>query len=45
MSLARVASIALFLLTEKTVPWGDWMSRLGGALLVVWGVANLARVI
>ena len=45
MSLAWVGAIALFVLVEKTVPWGDWMSRLGGALLVVWGVANLARVL
>jgi predicted metal-binding membrane protein len=45
MSLVWVGAIALFVLMEKTVPWGDWMSRLGGALLVVWGVANVARVI
>jgi hypothetical protein len=29
---------------EKTMPWGDWISRLGGVLLVVWGVANLVRI-
>jgi len=45
MNLAWVGAIALFILLEKTMPWGDWMSRFGGALLVVWGVANLARVI
>jgi predicted metal-binding membrane protein len=45
MNLAWVGAIALFVLMEKTMPWGDWISRLGGALLVMWGVANLARVI
>jgi predicted metal-binding membrane protein len=45
MNFAWVGAIALFVLMEKTMPWGDWMSRLGGALLVVWGVANLAWVI
>jgi len=45
MSLAWVGAIALFVLLEKTMPWGNWMSRLGGALLVVWGVTNLVRMI
>ena len=44
MNLAWVGAIALFVLTEKTMPWGDWMGRLGGALLVVWGVVNLVRM-
>jgi predicted metal-binding membrane protein len=44
MSLTWVGAIALFVLVEKTIPWGDWMSRIGGALLVVWGVANLVRM-
>jgi len=45
MNLAWVGAIALFVLMEKTMPWGDWMSRFGGALLVVWGVVNLVRMI
>jgi predicted metal-binding membrane protein len=45
MNLAWVGAIALFVLMEKTMPWGDWMRRLGGGLLVVWGVANLTRII
>jgi predicted metal-binding membrane protein len=45
MNLAWVGAIALFVLMEKTMPWGDWISRLGGGLLVVWGVANLIQVI
>jgi len=44
MSLTWVGAIALLVLVEKTIPWGDWVSRLGGALLVVWGVANLVRM-
>ena len=44
MSVSWIGAIALFVLIEKTTPWGDWMSRLGGVLLVVWGVANLIRI-
>jgi len=36
---------SLFVLLEKAMPSGDWMSRLGGMLLVAWGVANLVRMI
>ena len=45
MSLAWVGAIALFVLVEEAMPSGDWMSRLGGMLLVAWGVANLVRMI
>ena len=44
MSLSWVGAITLFVLLEKTIPWGDWISRIGGALLVVWGVGNLIRM-
>jgi predicted metal-binding membrane protein len=44
MSLTWVGAIALFVLMEKTMPWGDWISRIGGALLVVWGVIHLIRI-
>jgi predicted metal-binding membrane protein len=44
MSLTWVGAIALFVLVEKTIPWGDWISGIGGALLVLWGVANLVRM-
>jgi predicted metal-binding membrane protein len=40
MNAAWVGAIALFVPLQKTMPWGDWMSRLSGALLVVWGVGN-----
>jgi predicted metal-binding membrane protein len=45
MSVTWIGAIALFVLIEKTMPWGDWVSRLGGVLLIVWGVASLARMI
>ncbi len=45
MNVAWIGAIALFALLEKTVPWGNWMSRLTGVLLAVWGVAGLARMI
>ena len=45
MNLAWVGAIALFVLLEKTMPWGGWMSRLTGLLLAVWGAAILVRMI
>ena len=44
MNLAWVGTIALFVLVEKTVAKGDWLSRFCGTLLIVWGGANLARL-
>src|SRR6516225_8809626 len=44
MSLTWVGAITLFVLLEKTIPGGDWMSRFSGVLLVVWGVTNLIRM-
>jgi predicted metal-binding membrane protein len=44
MNLTWVGAIALFVLLEKTMPLGDWMSRFSGVLLVLWGVANLVRI-
>ena len=45
MNLAWVGAIALFVLLEKTVPWGDWMGRLTGLLLAGWGAVILVRMI
>ena len=44
MSVTWIGAISLFVLMEKTIPWGDWVSRLGGVLLAVSGVANLVRI-
>ena len=43
MDPAWVGAIALFVLLEKTMPWGDWTSRLAGVFLVVSGLASLVR--
>lgn len=37
MNLLCVAAIALFVLTEKLVPHGDWIARISGVLLFAWG--------
>jgi predicted metal-binding membrane protein len=39
MNLGWIAGIAAFVLVEKFVPAGHWVSRGAGALLVVWGLA------
>jgi predicted metal-binding membrane protein len=43
MNLFWVAAIAVFVLVEKLTPAGTIVSRLAGAVLVVWGVLLLAR--
>ena len=42
MNLAWVAGIALIVLIEKTLPWGGWMERATGIVLVGWGALALA---
>ena len=38
MNLLWVAVIAGFVLLEKVVPKGEWVSRFAGVLLTIWGV-------
>lgn len=38
MNLLWVAIIALFVLVEKVAPAGKWVSRIGGGLMVGWGL-------
>ena len=38
MNLLWVAVLAGFVLLEKLVPRGDWIGRVGGLAMVVWGV-------
>ena len=45
MNLAWIAGIALIVLIEKTLPWGGWMGRATGAVLVVWGALTLAMTV
>jgi len=42
MNLAWIAAIALIVLLEKTLPWGGWMERATGTVLVGWGAFTLA---
>ena len=42
MNLGWIAAIALIVLIEKTLPWGGWMGRITGVLLVIWGAITLA---
>jgi predicted metal-binding membrane protein len=41
MNLYWIAGLAAFVLIEKTVPLGHWVSRAAGAVLVLWGMAVL----
>lgn len=41
MNLYWIAGLAVFVLLEKTVPYGHWVGRIAGVLLVAWGVALL----
>ena len=41
MNVAWIAGIALYVLVEKTVPAGHWVSRAAGIALIAWGVATL----
>jgi predicted metal-binding membrane protein len=45
MNFLWIAGIALLVLIEKTLPWGEWTARAAGALLVIWGAATLAAAI
>ena len=45
MNLAWIAGIALLVLIEKTLPWGGWMGRATGVVLVVWGALTLAMAV
>lgn len=42
MNLTWVAAIAVFVLVEKTAPFGIWSPRVAGVLLVTLGVLTLA---
>ena len=37
MNLYWIAGLAVFVLLEKTIPLGHWLSRMAGVALVVWG--------
>jgi predicted metal-binding membrane protein len=41
MNLVWVAALAAIVLIEKLLPAGDWIGRIGGLLLIAWGVRLL----
>jgi predicted metal-binding membrane protein len=41
MNVAWIAGIALYVLVEKTVPAGHWVSRAAGVVLILAGAATL----
>jgi predicted metal-binding membrane protein len=43
MNLWWVAIISVFVLLEKAMPKGEWVGRIAGVLLTVWGVWVIAR--
>jgi predicted metal-binding membrane protein len=45
MNLAWVGAIAVLVLVEQVMPWGDWVSRLTGVIFILWGAVDLARII
>jgi predicted metal-binding membrane protein len=45
MNIAWIAGIALIVLIEKTLPWGNRVNRVTGALLVAWGAITLAMAV
>ena len=44
MNLSWIVGIAVLVLIEKTLPWGGWMSRIIGLVLVGWGASALAMM-
>jgi predicted metal-binding membrane protein len=45
MNLLWIAALSLYVLAEKVLPATHWLSRLAGALLIVWGGATMAATI
>ena len=45
MNLLWVAAIAAFVLLEKVAPFGRVVSRLAGAILILWGAWLLAHAL
>ena len=45
MNIAWIAGIALLVLIEKVLPWGGWMGRATGAVMVAWGVGDAGAAV
>ena len=44
MNVAWIGVIALLVLFEKTIPWGDSAGRFVGLMLIGWGTVDLIRI-
>ena len=45
MNLYWIAGIALYVLLEKTVPAGHWLSYTVGVVFLVWGTGMLTPLV
>lgn len=41
MNLAWIAALTVLVMAEKLLPWGQWVARSAGGILVLWGIATL----
>ena len=42
MNLAWIAALTLLVAAEKLLPGGQWIARVAGVALIVWGAVLLA---
>ena len=42
MNVLWIAALAIFVLLEKVAPYGAWLARATGGVLLAWGAATLA---
>ena len=42
MNVLWIAALASFVLLEKVAPYGTWLARATGGVLLAWGAATLA---
>ncbi len=45
MNLYWIAGIALYVLLEKTIPAGQWLSYASGVVFLAWGTRMLASLV
>jgi predicted metal-binding membrane protein len=41
MNVLWIAALAIFVLLEKVTPYGTWLARATGVVLLAWGAATL----
>ena len=45
MNLLWIAGLTVFVLVEKSAPWGHWLGQVAGMVLVVWGCVALTSLL